>query len=186
MLEEELGHLDAAAEHYVRAIEAHRRLGDRRYEAIHLSQLARVLLGRGQLDEARDQLRHALSVHRELHNRRHEAMALVLQGDLELSSGDVDDGVAVWSTAASTAREVGDPGLVALVHARLLRAGRARGHDVRAHDIVIDAALQRVDDIAVHAAVAILRGTKAPSTPVHQAEVHTTAAVRIAKALAVS
>jgi predicted ATPase len=185
LLEEELGNLDVAADHYTRAIEAHRRLGDRRYEAIHVSQLARVSLGRGRFDEADDHLRHALAVHRELHNRRHEAMTLVLQGDLELLRGERDDGLALWASAASTAREVGDPGLVALVHARLARANRARGQDARAHDIVIDAALQRVDDGGVHAAVAVLRGRASTSTSILPTAVHPTAAARVAGVLVV-
>jgi predicted ATPase/tetratricopeptide (TPR) repeat protein len=163
LLEEELGHLDVARTLYGQAIATHQRLGDRRYEGIHETQLARVHLGLGALDDARELLRRSLVIHRELHNRRQEALALMLKGDLSLVVGDRDDASAVWSAAAVIAREVGDPGLLALVHGRLAAAGRAFGKDVRAHDVVVDAALQRLDDAAARDAVAVLRGTSSSS-----------------------
>jgi predicted ATPase/tetratricopeptide (TPR) repeat protein len=162
LLEEELGHLDVARGLYEQAIVTHQRLGDRRYEGIHETQLARVHLGLGDLAEAREWLRRSVVIHRELHNRRQEALALMLKGDLFLVVGARDEWLAIWSDAAVISREVGDPGLLALVHARLAAAGHAAHKDVRAHDVVVDAALQRLDDGAARAAVAVLRG--APST----------------------
>lgn len=166
LLQEELGHLELACGLYAQAIATHQRLGDRRYEGIHETQLARVHLGLGALDDARELLRRSLVIHRELHNRRQEAHALMLKGDVAVVAGDRDEGAAGWAEAAVIAREVGDPGLLALVHARLAATGRAAGRDVRAHDIVVDAALHRLDDAAVRDAVTVLRGAPAASPAV--------------------
>ncbi len=158
LLEEELGALDVAADHYDTAISIHRKVGDRRYEGIHLAQLGRIRYAQGDVEGARELLRRALVIHRELMNRRPEAHAVLLQGDIAASVGDAEEAQGLWSRAGSIARDVGDPGILALVHARLAAADRAVGNDARAHDIVVDAAVARVDDAAIKAAVAICRG----------------------------
>jgi predicted ATPase/tetratricopeptide (TPR) repeat protein len=158
LLEEEQGNLAAAAYHYGAAIGIHQDTGDRRYEGIHLAQLARARAEAGDVDGARDLVRRALVIHRAVHNRRHEALALGLQGDIAAAEGLVDDAALFWSRAAGIVREVGDPGVIALLHARLAVAERTRHSDARAHDIVVDAALPRIDDPGLVGAAAILRG----------------------------
>jgi len=158
LLEEELGALDVAADHYETALSIHRKVGDRRYEGIHLAQLGRVRCGQGDNDGANDLLRRALVIHRELMNRRPEAHAVILQGDIAAMRGHSEEAAGLWARAGSIARDVGDPAILALVHARLSAAERHDGKDARAHDIVVDAAVARVDDAAVSAAVSVLRG----------------------------
>jgi predicted ATPase/tetratricopeptide (TPR) repeat protein len=158
LLEEEQGNLAAAAYHYGAAIGIHQDTGDRRYEGIHLAQLARARAEAGDVDGARDLVRRALVIHRAVHNRRQEALALGLQGDIAAAEGLVDDAALFWSRAAGIVREVGDPGVIALLHARLAVAERSRHSDARAHDIVVDAALPRIDDPGLVGAAAILRG----------------------------
>ena len=157
LLEEEHGHLAAAAHHYAAAIGIHQDTGDRRYEGIHQTQLARVRAESGDVDTARDVLRRSLVVHRELHNRRQEALALMLQGDVAAGEALIDDAALFWSRAAGIARDVGDPTLIALVHARLAYGETCRGGDARTHQVVVDAALPRIDDPGVVAAVGVLR-----------------------------
>lgn len=158
LLEEELGELVGAAHHYAAAIAIHADVGDRRYEGIHQTQLARVRFESGDIDAARELLRRSLHIHRELHNRRQEALALMLQGDIAAGDTLVDDAALFWSRSAGLARDVGDPTLLALVHARLAAAEQVRGGDHRPHQIVVDVALPRIDDPGVVAAVAVLRG----------------------------
>jgi len=178
LLEEDSGHLDVAADHYETAIAIHQRTGDRRYEGIHQTQLGRVRLGQGRLDDAKELFKRSLVIHRELHNRRQEALAVALQGDIAVSEGSVIDAVMLWSRAGNIGREVGDPSLLAMVHARLAAADRAQGHDAKAHTIVVDAALPRLDDAQVKTAVAVLRGAASPSPTVQVA-----AADRVRRAL---
>ncbi|HEY1099761.1 MAG TPA: hypothetical protein VGF99_12580, partial [Myxococcota bacterium] len=179
LLEEELGHLPAAAHHYASAIGIHADVGDRRYEGIHQTQLARVRAEAGDVDIARELLRKSLVIHRELHNRRQEALALMVQGDIAAAEAHVDDAGLFWSRAAGIARDVGDPGLIALVHARLAQLERRRGGDARPHQIVVDAALPRIDDPGVVAAARVLRGQ-----PPGRAGVQVRAAVRVVAGLA--
>lgn len=167
LLEEEHGRCDLAVDLYDTAIAVHQRLGDRRYEGIHQTQLARAHMGLGHADVARDLLRRSLVIHRELHNRRQEIIAVTLKGDLAVGEGLRDEAAAHWASSATIAREVGDPGLLAVVHARLAALDVARGADPRPHTIVVDAALARIDDQQVRAAVAVLRGAAASSTAVH-------------------
>ena len=182
LLEEDSGHLDVAAAHYETAIGIHQRTGDRRYEGIHLLQLGRVRLAQGHIDDARDLIKRSVIIHRELNNRRQEALAVALQGDIAAVEGAADhvvaDAVLLWSRAGTIGREVGDPGLLALVHARLAAAERSLGMDAKAHAIVVDAALPRLDDVQVKDAIAVLRGTPSTSSTVQVA-----AAERIRRAL---
>ena len=147
MLEEELGELVGAAHHYAAAIAIHADVGDRRYEGIHQTQLARVRFESGDIDAARELLRRSLHIHREM-----DRLEALDQGRL------VDDAALFWSRSAGLARDVGDPTLLALVHARLAAAEQVRGGDHRPHQIVVDVAVPRIDDPGVVAAVAVLRG----------------------------
>ena len=82
----------------------------------------------------------------------------MLQGDMAAGDTLVDDAALFWSRSAGLARDVGDPTLLALVHARLAAAEQVRGGDHRPHQIVVDVAVPRIDDPGVVAAVAVLRG----------------------------
>ena len=178
LLEEEHGHLAAAAHHYESAIGIHHDTGDRRYEGIHQTQLARVRAESGDVDIARELLRRSLVVHRELHNRRQEALALMVQGDIAAAETLIDDGALSWSRAANIARDVGDPTLIALLHARLAHAEARRGGDARPHEVVVDAAMPRIDDPGVLAAVAVLR-----EQPINRGGVQVRAARRVVAGL---
>lgn len=158
LLEEEADHLDDAVEKYRAAIEIHVQCGDRRWEAIHTAQLARVRLGQGDPDAAREMVRRALVQHRELRNRRQEGLGLVLLGDIAAAAHFFADADAAWQRAVLIALEIGEPTLQALVHARLALSAEQRGDDARAHHGLVDAAVDRTDDPQIKAAVGILRG----------------------------
>jgi predicted ATPase/tetratricopeptide (TPR) repeat protein len=158
LLEEEADNLPAAVQHYKSAIEMHVQTGDRRWEAIHGTQLARVKLRQGDVDGARELLRRSLVQHRELRNRRMEGLALILLGDIAAFSMFFPDADAAWQRAVLIARDIGDPTLQALVHARLALSAERRGEDAREHHAVVDAAVGRTDDPQIMAAVGTLRG----------------------------
>lgn len=74
----ELGRLDDAAEHSVRALDILRQTGSRFAEAVDLTNLGEVRHAQGRLDDALDDLERALPLHREVGNRRGEAETLRL------------------------------------------------------------------------------------------------------------
>ncbi|MDP2340267.1 MAG: hypothetical protein Q8O67_04865 [Deltaproteobacteria bacterium] len=180
LLEEEADNLTAAVQHYKSAIEIHVQTGDRRWEAIHGTQLARVKLAQGDVDGARELLRRSLVQHRELRNRRMEGLGLVLLGDIAAVSKFFPDADAAWLRAVPVARDIGDPTLQALVHARLALSAERRGEDAREHHALVDAAVGRTDDPQITAAVGTLRGTP-QALPSRGVQVR--AAERVVKAL---
>jgi predicted ATPase/tetratricopeptide (TPR) repeat protein len=163
LLHEEAHELADAAREYEAAIAIHAACGDRRYEAIHQMQLARTRLAQGNVDTARTLLRRAQSMHRELQNRRQEVVGLTLLGDIGVAAGFFDDGAASWERAVLLARSCGDAALGALAHARLARLAQHRGQSAQSHDEHVDSALRRTDDPQIMGAVAVLRGTAAPT-----------------------
>ncbi len=181
LLEEEGDNLGAAAHNYRSAIEIHQETGDRRWEAIHGSQLARVKLGQGDVDGARELLRRSLVLHRELRNRRQEGLGLVLLGDVAAVSRFFADAAAAWQRAAPIARDIGDPTLQALVHARLALSEERQGLDAGAHHALVDAAVGRIDDPQIKATIATFRATG--PLPASTRGVQVRAAERVLKSL---
>lgn len=167
LLDEEADQLDAAAQHYENAIEIHLQTGDRRWEGLHQMQLGRVRLAQGDVDEAHRLLKRALTLHRELWNRRAEAHTLQVLGDVAAVVENAADAVALWGKARAIASDIGDPTLLATLHARLALAARVRGDDNSEDTRAVEAALARVDDPQILAAVATLQGRPMPSQGVH-------------------
>ena len=70
------GRLAEARAHYEAALDIHRELGNRRYEAIVLNNFGLMHYNQGRMEKARAHCEAALDIHRELGNRRSEGIVL--------------------------------------------------------------------------------------------------------------
>jgi tetratricopeptide (TPR) repeat protein len=109
----EVADLKQAQEHYAKAAELRREIGDRRGVAATLSNLAQIQALRGDYDGARQRLTQALEAYQELGNSSGVAHIYNEFGLLAEEQGDFDGALKHYRDALRVRRELGDARAVA-------------------------------------------------------------------------
>lgn len=107
-LDLELGDVEAAAEHFRRALEDARSVRYRRGEARSLGNLGDVARRRGDLEAATDRYRSSLETHRSVGDHQAVAESYKRLGVLAYRQGDLDDALDAYERAMAIYRDLGD------------------------------------------------------------------------------
>src|SRR5581483_10951914 len=81
--------------------------GDRRVEALHLTNLALAQLGLGRFDEARASAEEALAISRQRNDEFAVAICLANLGGIAYGSGDLERAAALYGEARLVAERIG-------------------------------------------------------------------------------
>jgi len=104
----DMGEIDTALGHFLRALELNRAHPFKRREAATLLEVGRCYLDLGRHDEALSHLEMALAIYRELENPRLEAEVLTELGRLKATQGDEDAAFGDFERAIELKTSVGD------------------------------------------------------------------------------
>ena len=121
------------------AIEASRKLGDKRAIAAALQPLGMACLGLGELATARGHLDEALQLARELGEKRSIAAAINTLAQLHRVEGDLDKAEPLYENVLEMARELGDRQSIAIGLLNLAMASIGRGLGDRARPMLVEA-----------------------------------------------
>lgn len=99
---------DGTAEHYRRALELYRSIGDPRGEGQALSNMGSALKTLGQTNQAIEHYLRAVAIYREIGDRVGEAQGHNNLGNIYTDVGRFDEGLAAYRTAIATHREMDD------------------------------------------------------------------------------
>ncbi len=106
-IDADLGNLEEAAGFYARALQAFRKVGDLRYEAICLSNMAFLDAEVLDFDRGLERARRAITIQREVGDRVFEATAVMVAGLLAWYAEDKDQALSQLGQASKTLRDLG-------------------------------------------------------------------------------
>ncbi|MCD4848571.1 MAG: tetratricopeptide repeat protein [Candidatus Aegiribacteria sp.] len=102
------GRLEEALGCYRRAIDLHRKTGDRKNEGIALGNMGILTRIQGNLQESGEYFQEALEINREVGDRRIEGVVLGNLGNLYLDQDRINEAIEYYEKALKIYREVGD------------------------------------------------------------------------------